>query len=55
LSSTRERSTLFDVPVRVVNAVARAWDNDEQAFRALAAEWLDLNRAAAATGAVVGA
>ena len=40
-------STLFDVPVRVVNAVVRAWDHDEQAFRALVAEWLELNRAAA--------
>ncbi|PYP29881.1 MAG: hypothetical protein DMD49_12250 [Gemmatimonadetes bacterium] len=48
-------STLFDVPVRVVNAVVRAWDHDEQAFRALVAEWLELNRAAVTTGAVVGA
>jgi hypothetical protein len=48
-------STIFDAPVRVVNAVARTWDHDEQACRAPAAEWLGLNRAAAPTGAVVGA
>jgi len=30
----------------VVNEVVRAWDYDEGAFRALAAAWLELNRAA---------
>ncbi len=48
-------STLLGVPVQVVNEVVRAWDRDERTFRALAAEWLELNRAPAPTGAVVGA
>ena len=48
-------STLLGVRVQVVNEVVRAWDQDEGTFRALAAEWLELNRAAAATGAKVGA
>jgi hypothetical protein len=38
--------TLLDVGVPVVNEVARAWDHDEGAFRALAAAWLELNRTA---------
>jgi len=32
--------------VQVVNEVVRAWDYDAGAFRALAAAWLELNRAA---------
>jgi len=39
----------------VVNEVVGLWDHEERRFRALAAEWLELNRAAAPTGAVVGA
>ena len=38
--------TLLGVRVQVVNEVVSAWDHDEGAFRALAAEWLELNRAA---------
>lgn len=45
---------LLGVRVEVVNEVVRTWDHDEGAFRALAAEWLELNRAAAATAAAVG-
>ena len=41
--------TLLGVRVEVVNEVVRTWDHDEGAFRALAAEWLELNRTAAAT------
>ena len=40
-------STLLGVRVQAVNEVVRAWDQDESAFRALAAEWLELDRAAA--------
>ncbi|MGH2659767.1 MAG: hypothetical protein ACRDHS_08915 [Actinomycetota bacterium] len=47
--------TLLGVRVQVVNEVVRAWDHEEGTFRALAAEWLELNRAAAPTGPVVGA
>ena len=39
--------TLLGVRVQVVNEVVRAWDHDEGAFRALATEWLELNRTAA--------
>ena len=39
-------STLLGVRAHVVNEVVRAWDHDEGAFRALAAAWLELNRAA---------
>ncbi len=35
--------TLLGIRVQVVNEVARAWDHDEGAFRALAAAWLELN------------
>ena len=38
--------TLLGVRVQVVNKVVRAWDYDEGPFRALAAAWLELNRAA---------
>jgi hypothetical protein len=48
-------STLLGVRVEVVNEVVRAWDQDEGMFRALAAEWLELNRTAVPTGPVVGA
>ncbi len=47
-------STLLGVRVQAVNEVVRAWDHNEGAFRALAAEWLELNRAAAVPPAVVG-
>jgi hypothetical protein len=47
-------STLLGVRVQAVNEVVRAWDADEGAFRALAAEWLELNRVPAATAAAVG-
>ncbi len=47
--------TVLGVRVQVVNEVVRAWDHDEGAFRVLAAEWLELNRAAVPTGPVVGA
>lgn len=47
--------TLLSVPVQVVTEVVKAWDHDEGTFRALAAEWLELNRVAAPTGAVVSA
>src|SRR5712692_8512530 len=46
-------STLLGIRVRVVNEVVNARDHDEAAFRALAAEWLELNRAAVPTGPVV--
>jgi len=36
-------STLLGVRVHAVNEVVRAWDHDEGTFRALAAEWLELN------------
>ena len=48
-------STLLGVRVEVVNEVVKAWDHDEGTFRALAAEWLELNRAAVPTGPLVGA
>lgn len=38
--------TLLGVRVQVVTEVVRAWDHDEDGFRALAAEWLELNRVA---------
>ncbi len=45
--------TLLGVRVPVVNEVVRAWDHDESTFRALAAEWLELNRTAVPPGPVV--
>ena len=39
-------STQLGVRVQVVNEVVKAWDHDEATFRSLAAEWLELNRAA---------
>jgi hypothetical protein len=47
--------TLLGVRVEVVNEAVRTWDHDEAAFRALAAEWLELNPVAARTEPVVGA
>ena len=47
-------STLLGVRMHAVSEVVRAWDDDEGAFRALAAEWLELNRSPAATAAAVG-
>jgi len=46
---------LIGVPVQVVKELVRLWDDDEQSFRALATEWLELSRAAVPTGPVVGA
>lgn len=48
-------STLLGVRVQVINEIVRAWDHEEGEFRTLAAEWLELNRAALPTGAVIGA
>ena len=48
-------STLLRVRVQAINEVVRAWDHEEADFRALAAEWLELNRTAASTSPVVGA
>ena len=48
-------STLLGVRVEVINEIVRAWDHEEGEFRALAAEWLELNHAAVSTGPVVGA
>ncbi len=39
-------SSLIGVSVEAVHEVVRVWDHDEAAFRALATEWLELNRAA---------
>jgi len=47
-------SILLGVRVQAVTEIVKAWDHDEGAFRALAAEWLELNRAGAATATVVG-
>lgn len=38
--------TLLGVRVQMVNEVVRTWDHDQGAFRALAGEWLELNRTA---------
>src|SRR5712691_7698539 len=46
-------STLLGVRVEVTSEIVRAWDHEEGAFRALAAEWLELNRTAVPTGPVV--
>lgn len=46
---------LIGVRVQVVNEVVKVWDHEEATFRALAAEWLELNRAAVPTRPVVGA
>ncbi len=48
-------STLLSVRVEVIHEIVRAWDHEEGGFRALAAEWLELNRTAVSTGPVVGA
>ena len=48
-------SSLIGVSLGLVDEVVGLWDHEERRFRALAAEWLELNRAAAPTGAVVGA
>ena len=39
-------SSLIGVSVEAVHEVVRVWDHDEATFRALASEWLELNRAA---------
>lgn len=46
--------TLIGVSVQMVQAVVRAWDQDETAFRALAAEWLELNRTVETPARAVG-
>ena len=38
--------TLLGIRTQVVSEVVRIWDHDEGEFRALASEWLELNRAA---------
>jgi hypothetical protein len=48
-------STCLGVPVQAVTQIVKAWDHEEGVFRALAAEWLELNRAAVPTGSVAGA
>jgi hypothetical protein len=48
-------STLLGVRLQAVTHVVSAWDHEETAFRALAAEWLELNRVAARTEPMVGA
>jgi len=48
-------SARLGVRVEVLNAVVRTWDHHEGTFRALAAEWLELNGTAVPTGPVVGA
>lgn len=48
-------SPLLDVRVQVVNEVVRVWDHDEGALRALAVEWLELNRATVSPGPVFAA
>ncbi|MGH8647437.1 MAG: hypothetical protein ACREX4_24450 [Gammaproteobacteria bacterium] len=40
---------LIGVPVQVVEEFVRLWDHDEQSFRALAAEWLELGGGAVLT------
>ncbi len=44
---------LLGVRVEAVNEVVRAWDHEEKEFRALATEWLELNRAAGTPAAAV--
>ncbi len=39
-------SSLVGASVEAVHEVVRVWDHDEATFRALATEWLELNRAA---------
>ena len=41
--------THIGVSVQAVTAVVTAWDHHEGAFRTLAAEWLELNRATVST------
>ncbi|HEX9485445.1 MAG TPA: hypothetical protein VF976_00140 [Gemmatimonadales bacterium] len=48
-------STLLGVRIEIIHEIVRAWDHEEEDFRALAAEWLELNRTAVSTGPVVGA
>ena len=47
-------SSLVGVPPGVVDEVVGLWDHEERRFRALATEWLELNRTAVPTGPVVG-
>ena len=48
-------STRLGVSVQAVTQIVKSWDHDEGAFRALAAEWLELNGVAPRTEPVVGA
>ena len=48
-------STLLGVRVQAINEIVRAWDHEEGEVRALAAEWLELNRTAVRIGPLVGA
>ncbi len=42
-------SSLIGVPLGVVDEVVGLWDHEERRFRALATEWLELDRAAVPT------
>ena len=53
-SKERAVSDMVSVPVHVVREVVRVWDQEEEAFRALAAEWLETNRTPVPTPAPVG-
>ncbi len=48
-------SRRLGVRLQAVTHVVSAWDHEETAFRALAAEWLELNRVAARTEPMVDA
>jgi len=48
-------SSLIGVPLGVVDEVVGLWDHEERRFRALAAEWLELDRAAVPTAPAVAA
>ena len=45
--------TRIGTRAQVVNEIVKAWDHEEQAFRRLAAEWLELNRTAPIRAPVV--
>lgn len=47
--------TLLGIRVQVVSEVVRAWDHEQEEFRRLAVEWLELNSTPLPTRAVAGA
>ncbi len=47
-------STVLGVRVQAIIETVRAWDHEQEEFRRLAAEWLELNRTAPASQAVAG-